>query len=90
MLAGQARRTSTTTYASAGKANRIDCAVHACRTSKEDQYYGIRVCVGGSSLDWFETEPCLSTSGVAWQDSFGKINSDNPAAVQRDIFAFSE
>jgi hypothetical protein len=65
----------------------------ACRANTSDQFYGIRACIGGSPLDWFETEPWVSTGSVAFMDAFGRINPTEPgseASVQRDVFVFSE
>jgi hypothetical protein len=69
------------------------CTVHAtCRTDNNDQFYGMRVCIGGSPMDWFDPTPAASTGGVAWEDAFGRINPTNAglADVQRDVFVFSE
>jgi len=46
------------------------------KTSSGDVYYGIRVCIGGSSQDWLK----VSAGGVNYLNSFD-WNSDTPAFV---------
>ncbi|MCE9518326.1 MAG: hypothetical protein K8R87_01970 [Verrucomicrobia bacterium] len=54
-----------------------DPGVEALRkTSPEDLYYGVRVCIGGSSFDWYGA----SAGGVAYINSFD-WNTDSPAFV---------
>ena len=54
-----------------------DPGVEALRkTSTTDAYYGIRVCIGGSSLDWY----CYTAGGVAYLNSFD-WDTDTPAFV---------
>ena len=54
-----------------------DPGVEALRkTSATDQNYGIRVCIGGSSMDWLGS----SSGGIAYLNSFG-WDSDTPAFV---------
>jgi hypothetical protein len=65
------------------------CAVlksccHTHREDEEDEAYGIRMCVGGSS-DWTNT----SIAGIATLNSFGWINKPG-GEVFRDSFVFSQ
>ncbi len=46
------------------------------RTNSADTTYGIRVCIGGNSTDWFKA----SAGGIAYIGSF-KWNSDTPCYV---------
>lgn len=54
-----------------------DPGVEALRkTSPEDQFYGVRVCIGGSSFDWYGA----SAGGVAYVGSYD-WNTDSPVFV---------
>jgi PKD repeat protein len=46
------------------------------KTSSSDAFFGIRVCIGGSSMDWYGS----GAGGIAYLDTFGS-NTDTPAFV---------